>query len=64
MPISPARTRTKACQVCGLAAKTLFRVQYAATQGWVFVCGPSRQRLEVANPFYVYGGTWKANKRH
>jgi hypothetical protein len=40
----------------------LYRVKYEEEGDWVFVCPNCWQDISQDNPFYVYGGTWKAEK--
>lgn len=56
------RHREKTCAGCGQPAEVMYRVQRAEDEGWVFLCPPCRQSAAEDNPFYVYGGTWKASK--
>jgi len=57
------RSREKACDLCQQTASVLYRVQYDASQVWVFVCPQCWQQVSQENAFYVYGGTWKAKKK-
>ena len=59
----PARSRAKLCESCQLASTTLYRVVADSTGVWKLVCPACRASVEL-QPFYRYGGTWKANKRH
>ncbi|MEP0959536.1 hypothetical protein [Microcoleus sp. FACHB-1515] len=43
---------------------TLFRIQHDDSLAWIFVCRDCWQTVSENNPHYVYGGTWKAKKRH
>jgi hypothetical protein len=61
--MKPVRTRVKPCERCGLESPTLYRVQIDDSFEWKFLCPECRRELETS-PFYRYGGTWKANKRH
>ncbi|NJL41546.1 MAG: hypothetical protein HC827_15685 [Cyanobacteria bacterium RM1_2_2] len=56
-------TRTKLCAGCQQAAPVLFRVQYDASQAWIFVCPACLPTVKENNPHYAYGGTWKASKK-
>jgi hypothetical protein len=56
------RQREKACHICAQAAPTLFRVQLDAAQTWQFICSTCHTHVSQNNPFYRYGGTWKAQK--
>ena len=62
--MNAARTRQKLCDACSQVSSVLYRVQRDQTGAWVFLCPSCRAASELENPFYVYGGTWKANKRH
>ena len=63
MPSPAVRFRVKACTRCQLVSATLYRVVADASGGWSLVC-PACQDSLKKQPFYRYGGTWKANKRH
>ncbi|MDZ4871852.1 MAG: hypothetical protein CLLPBCKN_001240 [Chroococcidiopsis cubana SAG 39.79] len=58
------KLRTKFCDRCGQPAPILFRVQYDESATWVFVCESCWTIVSQDNPFYRYGGTWKARKRN
>jgi hypothetical protein len=55
--------RIKLCEQCSQSALVLFRVQYDESGEWIFVCEQCWAIVSQDNPFYVYGGTWKAHKR-
>ncbi|HAJ58357.1 MAG TPA: hypothetical protein DCP31_03025 [Cyanobacteria bacterium UBA8543] len=55
--------RIKSCDRCHLLASVLYRVQYDDSGNWVFVCASCWSSISQNNPFYVYGGTWKAHKK-
>ena len=55
--------RIKLCDRCTLSASVLFRVQYDESGTWIFVCEQCWAAVSGDNPFYVYGGTWKAQKK-
>ncbi|XGV95314.1 MAG: hypothetical protein ACAF41_21520 [Leptolyngbya sp. BL-A-14] len=57
------RSRQKTCSFCKQTASTLYRVQYDASSEWVFACPECWTTISQSNPFYTYGGTWKAKKR-
>jgi hypothetical protein len=59
----PVRSRVKACERCALVGSTLYRVVGDASGSWALVCPACQDKLK-AQPFYRYGGTWKADKRH
>lgn len=56
--------RVKLCGRCSQAAPTLYRVKCKEDGDWIFVCPECWQQVSQDNPFYVYGGTWKAKKKH
>ncbi|HEY9654239.1 MAG TPA: hypothetical protein V6C50_01990 [Crinalium sp.] len=56
------RSRQKPCTLCGQTASMLYRVKHDASEVWVFVCPECWTKISQNNPFYVYGGTWKARK--
>ena len=56
------RQRQKACDRCFELAPVLYRVQWDASGVWHFVCPDCWTLVQADNPFYTYGGTWKAQK--
>ncbi|MEM1279534.1 MAG: hypothetical protein AAF827_01695 [Cyanobacteria bacterium P01_D01_bin.6] len=58
------RVREKHCDRCQTQATVLYRVQIDASGRWQFVCDACWPIVQTDNPNYVYGGTWKARKRH
>ncbi|HLP91469.1 MAG TPA: hypothetical protein VK184_23155 [Nostocaceae cyanobacterium] len=56
--------RTKPCNRCGQTAPILYRVKHENGGNWEFICPQCWPVISENNPFYVYGGTWKAKKRH
>ena len=58
-----SREREKPCSLCAKSAPVLFRVKHDESGEWIFVCRECWDRVSQDNPFYVYGGTWKARKR-
>lgn len=59
----PARSRIKACEHCKVERPALYRVVHNASGEWALICIPCRNKIKD-QPFYRYGGTWKADKRH
>ena len=55
--------RIKYCFLCNQSQPVLYRVKYLKGGDWVFVCPQCLQTVNQNNPFYVYGGTWKAKKK-
>jgi hypothetical protein len=55
--------RTKSCGLCSQNAAVLYRVQYQSDRQWIFVCLSCWEKVSENNPFYLYGGTWKAKKK-
>ncbi|MEM1240204.1 MAG: hypothetical protein AAGI45_10225 [Cyanobacteria bacterium P01_H01_bin.26] len=58
------RVRKKNCKLCGQASEVLYRVKYQPANPWWFVCPLCWPSLKQGNRHYMYGGTWKAKKRH
>lgn len=59
----PSTMRVKLCDRCSLSAPILYRVKYEQAGKWIFVCHKCWTAVSENNPFYVYGGTWKQQKR-
>ncbi len=59
----PRSQRVKPCHLCNQAASVLYRVKYDSEGDWVFVCPECWHNISQDNPYYTYGGTWKAQKR-
>ncbi|MGI8504255.1 MAG: hypothetical protein ACR2LR_24430 [Hassallia sp.] len=57
------KTRVKLCDRCSQSAPILYRVKYEENSEWVFICHQCWDQVSQDNPFYVYGGTWKAQKK-
>jgi hypothetical protein len=55
--------RVKSCAECQTIAPVLFRVRANDTAPWQFVCQTCLPHIKDNNPNYIYGGTWKAQKR-
>ncbi|MBW4514764.1 MAG: hypothetical protein KME11_06015 [Timaviella obliquedivisa GSE-PSE-MK23-08B] len=55
--------RVKKCDRCLCPAPVLYRVQYDASQQWLFVCDRCFPSMSQDNLNYRYGGTWKARKK-
>lgn len=58
----PSKIRVKLCDSCSQSASILYRVKYEEGGKWIFVCPECWNLVSENNPFYVYGGTWKAQK--
>ncbi|MBD1921108.1 hypothetical protein H6F77_08390 [Microcoleus sp. FACHB-831] len=59
----PRPIRVKNCDRCGQNAAILYRVQCDESGEWIFACEKCWPYLSQNNPFYAYGGTWKARKK-
>ncbi|OKH14595.1 hypothetical protein [[Limnothrix rosea] IAM M-220] len=57
------RHREKNCAYCQKSTEICYRIQYDTTQQWQLVCPACQKQLKKDNPFYRYGGTWKAKKK-
>lgn len=56
------KSQSKPCELCSQAVDIRYRIQYDAAEEWVLVCRQCWNRVSQDNPFYRYGGTWKARK--
>ncbi|MBD1912069.1 MULTISPECIES: hypothetical protein [unclassified Leptolyngbya] len=57
------RQREKVCDRCQNSAPVLYRAQIDDTERWVFICDACYSDVSQNNPHYIYGGTWKAQKK-
>jgi hypothetical protein len=57
------KLRVKSCDLCSQVTPVLYRIQYQDDHLWVFTCPNCWEKVSQNNPFYVYGGTWKAKKK-
>ncbi|MFQ4142896.1 hypothetical protein [Chlorogloeopsis sp. ULAP02] len=55
--------RVKLCSQCNQPASVLYRLKHEKDGDWIFVCPQCWQQVSENNPFYIYGGTWKAQKK-
>ncbi len=55
--------RVKHCHRCQQIVSVLYRVKFDESGEWIFVCERCWSFLSQDNPHYVYGGTWKAQKK-
>jgi hypothetical protein len=56
----PKLPKPKPCQSCQQLVSLRYRIQCDNTEQWYLVCPQCWERLANNNPFYRYGGTWKA----
>lgn len=54
--------QSKPCDICSNLVDLRYRIQYNASEEWVLVCRSCWDEVSQDNPFYRYGGTWKAKK--
>ncbi|WP_203457584.1 hypothetical protein [Gloeothece citriformis] len=52
--------KLKPCEKCQTLATIRYRIQHDDTQKWWLVCPLCWEQLSKDNPYYRYGGTWKA----
>ena len=52
--------KLKNCDYCHDLVKIRYRIQYDVSKQWYKVCPDCWHLLTKDNPFYRYGGTWKA----
>ncbi|MBW4662792.1 MAG: hypothetical protein KME01_01090 [Chroococcus sp. CMT-3BRIN-NPC107] len=55
--------KIKSCGRCSLTVPILYRVKDRENGKWWFGCDNCLPAVKENNPFYVYGGTWKAQKK-
>ena len=58
-----AKLKLKPCDRCAKLADICYRIQYEAEGNWVMVCRDCWDLVSQDNPYYRYGGTWKAKKK-
>jgi hypothetical protein len=58
-----SRIRTKACDRCQVLAGIMYRIRVDKFDLWQFVCQPCWTSISHDYPDYIYGGTWKSQKR-
>lgn len=52
--------KPKQCHYCNQLVTIRYRIQYEEGGKWCQVCCDCWDILAIDNPFYRYGGTWKA----
>lgn len=57
------KTKSKPCDLCHNLVDLRYRIQYQEHENWVMVCPSCWQEVSQDNPYYRYGGTWKARSR-
>lgn len=55
--------RLAACELCAEDVALRYRVQHREDRVWRLVCPACQARVSADNPYYRYGGTWKAKRR-
>ncbi|PNW48782.1 UNVERIFIED_CONTAM: hypothetical protein BEN50_11330 [Euhalothece sp. KZN 001] len=56
--------KTKPCQYCQTVVSLRYRIQFDESDQWYLVCPDCWLKLSANNPYYRYGGTWKAKSYH
>jgi hypothetical protein len=54
------KVKLKPCTLCFQNTNIRYRVRYQQNGNWELVCPQCWQKISRDNPFYRYGGTWKA----
>ena len=54
--------KLKPCDRCQNLVDLRYRSQYQQQGDWVMVCRKCWDLVSQNNPYYRYGGTWKAKK--
>lgn len=62
MPKVKFQRKSKPCDLCSQDVDIRYRIQYQQNGDWKLVCFQCWQQVSHDNPFYRYGGTWKARK--
>ncbi|MGD1895719.1 MAG: hypothetical protein ACFB16_02085 [Phormidesmis sp.] len=62
-PAEKTKEKLKACDLCHQLVSIRYRIQYDESAKWVLVCPPCWHQVQPNNPYYRYGGTWKAKKK-
>ena len=57
-----AKPKLKPCDICNNLVDIRYRIQYDESEEWELVCRGCWDDVSKDNPFYRYGGTWKAKK--
>ncbi|MEM7758621.1 MAG: hypothetical protein AAF298_10905 [Cyanobacteria bacterium P01_A01_bin.40] len=55
--------KSKPCDRCNNLVNIRYRIQYQEAGIWVLVCPDCWQEVSQDNPYYLYGGTWKAKRK-
>ncbi|WP_036483848.1 hypothetical protein [Myxosarcina sp. GI1] len=58
-----SQAKLKPCELCQNLSDIRYRIQYREEADWVLVCPQCWQQVSKDNPYYRYGGTWKARKK-
>jgi len=56
----PKSSVFKSCDICQNLVAIRYRIQYDDSGKWYLACPDCWQQLSKNNPYYRYGGTWKA----
>ena len=52
--------KNKPCEQCQTIVSLRYRIQFDESGHWYLVCPDCWSKLSANNPYYRYGGTWKA----
>jgi hypothetical protein len=56
----PRQPILKKCVRCQNLVAIRYRIQYDESEQWYLVCPNCWEQVSQNNPYYRYGGTWKA----
>ncbi|MGL5804432.1 MAG: hypothetical protein ACRC11_03140 [Xenococcaceae cyanobacterium] len=59
-----SKSSPKPCDLCQKIVSIRYRIQYDESANWVLVCPECWQKISQNNPYYRYGGTWKARSNN
>ena len=57
------KSKSKHCDLCNDLVDIRYRIQHQEDGNWVLVCPECWQKVSRDNPYYRYGGTWKAKRK-
>ncbi|MCU0534120.1 MAG: hypothetical protein MUD14_09515 [Hydrococcus sp. Prado102] len=56
----PKQPVAKSCDRCQRLVTIRYRIQYDESEQWYLICPDCWKQVSQNNPYYRYGGTWKA----
>ncbi len=59
-----AQLKLQLCNICNNLVDLRYRIQDQEAGEWKMGCSDCWQKVSQDNPYYRYGGTWKAKKKN